>query len=624
MSEATEHASERLSNVPPSFDALSAQHQVIATLLRSEALLHGDLDHAVRAITEAACALVSVQRCGVWLLQDDAQSIGCLDLFDASRRTHSAGLALGAADAPAYFAAVAEARSIAASDATRDPRTNEFAATYLRPNGIGAMLDAPILVNGRVAGVLCHEHVGGPRRWNGHEELIAGTLADLVGTAIGSATIARQARELAAMKVGLEALVQKRTEELEASRASLQHLFETLPVAVVVTREFDSRVLFINERAAQMFEVPVAEAQGQLAPDFWVHPEDRQKLASDTHALGRVDGFEAELTARSGRRFWASLSASVFDYHGAAAFVVGIHDVTTKHMAEALLRESEESMRTMLDTAPLPLVVIGLDDEVVRFSNQRAADMFEVQVHDLEGRRAPDFYVNPDDRRAFLESLRAEGRVGTFGAQLRSARGKTFWAMLSARTLALRGERVIMLSFVDVTEQREVETRLREVAIRDPLTGIFNRRHFFEVASQLREISARHGGPLSVAILDADHFKDVNDFHGHAAGDEALRGLVRAARRILRASDVLARYGGEEFVLLLPETDLDEAARAAERMRAAIEAEPIAAFGRAIRLTVSIGVARVADGESIEAWLNRADAALYQAKNAGRNRVARG
>jgi diguanylate cyclase (GGDEF)-like protein/PAS domain S-box-containing protein len=617
-------ATERLSNVPPTFDALSAQHQIIANLLRSEALLRGDLDHAVHAITEAACALVSVQRCGVWLLQEDARRIESLDLFDANRRTHSGGLALGAEEAPVYFAAVAEARSIAASDAIRDPRTNEFAATYLRPNGIGAMLDAPILVNGHVAGVLCLEHVGGSRRWTGHEQLIAGTLADLVGTAIGSATFARQSRELESMKVGLEALVQKRTEELEASRASLQHLFETLPVAVVVTRELDARVLFVNERAAQMFEVPVAEAQGKLAPDFWVNPDDRRKLARDAHALGRVDGFEAELKTRSGRRFWASLSASFFDYHGERAFVVGIHDVTTKHMAEAVLRESEESLRTMLDTAPLPLVVIGLDDEVVRFSNQRAADMFEVPMHDLEGRRAPDFYINPDDRRAFLEWLRAEGRVGTFGAQLQSARGKPFWAMLSARNLTLRGETVTMIAFVDVTEQKEVEARLREVSIRDPLTGIFNRRHFFEVASQLREIATRHGGPLSVAILDADHFKDVNDLHGHAAGDEALRALVRAARRTLRASDVLARYGGEEFVLLMPETDLEEAAKAAERMRAAIEAEPITAFGRTIHLTVSIGVARVAGGESIESWLNRADAALYQAKNAGRNRVARG
>lgn len=616
----TDHS---LSNVPPSFDALAAQHAVIANLLRSEALLLGDLDAAVRSITEAATTLVGVRRAGVWLLENEGRRIVCKDLFDADTRVHTSGLALAEPDAPAYFGAVGEARSIAAHDARLDPRTREFAASYLEPNGIGAMLDAPILVNGRIAGVLCHEHVGGPRRWHGHEQLVAGTLADLCGTAIGSASSARQQRELEALKIGLEGLVEQRTEELEASRASLQHLFEVLPIAVVVTRVADSRVLFVNQRAADLFDISVSAAEGQLAPDFWVHPEDRANLVEGAAAKGRVDGYEAELRTRAGRRFWASISACVFHFHGGPAFVTSVQDVTAKHQAEAVLRESEESLRVILDASPTPLMVTGLDDSVVRFSNQRAADMFELPLGSMVGQRAPDFYLNPDDRRAFIEALRAEGKVGTYAAQLRTQKGRIFWAMLSARALTLHRERVYVTSIVDVTEQREVEARLREVAIRDPLTGIFNRRHFFEVAAQLREMATRHQWPLSVAILDADHFKDVNDVHGHAAGDEALRGLVRAARKNLRASDVLARYGGEEFVLLMPETDLEEATRAAERMRAAIDAEPIELGASRIHLTVSIGVASLTAQESIESLLNRADAALYRAKGAGRNRVER-
>ncbi len=612
------------SKVPPSFDALAAQHQVIATLLRSEALLRGDFEEAVRAIVEAATTLVGVQRAGIWLVRDGGKLIHCVDLFDAETRAHSHGLALEEHAAPAYFAAVHEARSIAAHDACADPRTREFAASYLEKNGIGAMLDAPILVNGRVAGVLCHEHVGAPRRWQGHEELIAGTLADLVGTAIAASESARQARELEGLKIGLERIVEVRTEELEASRRSLQRLFETLPVPIVVTSVDNGRVLFINDRASQLFEVPVAEAEGQLAPDFWVHPEDRERLVKLTMATGRVDDFEAEIKTRSGRRIWGSLSASVFDYRGGPAFVVGVHDVTAKHEADALLRESEESLRTMLEAAPLPLVVTGLDDSVVRFSNQRAADMFEIPMEDFVGRCAPDFYVHPDDRKAFVEILRADGKVGTFGAQLRTQKGRFFWAMLSARSLTIKGEKVFIVSFVDVTEQREIEERLREVAIRDPLTGIFNRRHFFEVANQLREIAIRHHWPLSVAVLDADHFKAINDARGHAAGDEALRGLVRAARKNLRSSDVLARIGGEEFVLLMPETGIEEAVLAAERMRRAVENELIAYDGGPIALTVSIGVATRAADESVEALLNRADAALYRAKDIGRNRVERG
>ncbi len=166
--------------------------------------------------------------------------------------------------------------------------------------------------------------------------------------------------------------------------------------------------------------------------------------------------------------------------------------------------------------------------------------------------------------------------------------------------------------------------KLERLARLDVLTEIWNRRHFLEMAEAELVRARRHGRHLSVFLLDLDHFKRVNDTHGHAAGDETLREVVRRAQAALRASDMIARFGGEEFVVLLPETALEGAAAVAERVRAAIAARPIALAGRAFAVSASIGVAQCRDDEaSVERTLVRADEALYRAKTSGRDRVCR-
>lgn len=612
------------SSGPPSLDELAEQHKEIAALLRSDELLRGEIGPALEKITEAATRLLQVRRASVWVLAEAGARIECVDMFDRESASHTRGAALDEQAAPAYFAALREARTVAAHDALGDARTRELGASYLAPLGITSLLDAPFFVQGELHGVLCHEHIGPRRRFLPHEQLIAGTLADLVGTATIAADRSAQSRELESLKDGLERLVEARTAELEASRAAQKRLFDASPVALVATRLGDQRVLFVNQRAAAMFEVGLHEAVGQLAPDFWVRAEDRRHLVQATRDTGRLENFEAELKTRSGKRFWASLSASVIAFEGDLALVVGVHDITATRRAAALLEDAALTLRHMLDAAPFPIVVSDFETGVVRFSNQRAADMLELPIGELVGREAPDFYVRREDRRALVDAVRAKGHVDGFSAELRSHAGRTFWALMGGRRMTLHGEDVLMVSLADLTEQKETEARLRDLSIRDALTGLFNRRHFFETGAQLRELSARHGWPLSVAIIDADDFKAVNDRYGHGVGDEALRAFARASKKHLRASDVLARYGGEELALLMPETDLTQAAQAAERLRAAVAAETFEAGAERLHLTVSVGVAEHADGETLEAMLQRADTALYRAKSAGKNRVERG
>jgi diguanylate cyclase len=167
----------------------------------------------------------------------------------------------------------------------------------------------------------------------------------------------------------------------------------------------------------------------------------------------------------------------------------------------------------------------------------------------------------------------------------------------------------------------ENEARLQLLAGTDGLTGLANRRQFLRSLGHESERARREGRQLSVAIVDVDHFKRINDLHGHDIGDQALVHLASHLRALVRPYDVLARIGGEEFALLLPDTHLREAVAVTERFRGTLAGSALLIDGRPSTLTVSVGVAQLGRHESVDDWLRRADQALYSAKHEGRNRV---
>jgi diguanylate cyclase (GGDEF)-like protein len=170
--------------------------------------------------------------------------------------------------------------------------------------------------------------------------------------------------------------------------------------------------------------------------------------------------------------------------------------------------------------------------------------------------------------------------------------------------------------------QRRVAALLERQAHTDELTGLANRLRFFEMAEAELARARRYDAALSVLMLDIDHFKEVNDVHGHRAGDRVLQQLARTCLEVLRNVDVVGRVGGEEFAILLPETALEGAVEVAERLREAVAcAEVTRAEGVPLRITVSIGVAVLAGAANLDTLMSRSDAALYDAKHQGRNRV---
>ncbi|MEX2642231.1 MAG: PAS-domain containing protein, partial [Acetobacterales bacterium] len=238
--------------------------------------------------------------------------------------------------------------------------------------------------------------------------------------------------------------------------------------------------------------------------------------------------------------------------------------------------------------------------DLLRMSVECGATVVEDNVEDYIARR--------------MEHHRAPGKPW----QIAQQDGR--WLMVTERRT---GEGGVVALYADVTEMKRQERALRHQACTDPLTGVYNRRHFLEMAERELQRAGRFGHPVSAMMIDIDRFKPINDTYGHAIGDEVLQRLADCCRTALREIDIFGRIGGEEFSAVLPETPRNGAVVVAERVRAAVAALRVSVPGNPpIGFTVSIGVADwQPEDSSIEATLARADNALYAAKHAGRNRT---
>jgi diguanylate cyclase (GGDEF)-like protein len=167
---------------------------------------------------------------------------------------------------------------------------------------------------------------------------------------------------------------------------------------------------------------------------------------------------------------------------------------------------------------------------------------------------------------------------------------------------------------------RRSEMRYRELSLTDELTGLYNARHFFRQVQAEMDRALRYGNPLSICVLDIDHFKEYNDTYGHLSGDSVLSELGRGIQKLIRESDSAYRYGGEEFIIVLPATNREEAARVAERIRCSFHDHAFfPRTGTEVHVSVSLGVTSYITGESVSDFVNRADQNMYAAKKCGRN-----
>lgn len=300
----------------------------------------------------------------------------------------------------------------------------------------------------------------------------------------------------------------------------------------------------------------------------------------------------------------------------------------------ARLGESEQRLRQFLDHVPAGVVVHRADTSI-DYANPVAAQLLGLDLEQLHGRRAVDpgwHFLHEDGSRMPLAAFPVMQVVASrqplrdyVTGVVTAAQVAPRWLLVNAFPLpsATGALAWIIVTFIDVSERQRLVEALAREARTDPLTGLCNRRHFRLQAEAELARARRSAAPLAVLAMDLDHFKRINDRHGHVTGDRVLVEVARICRRVLRPYDLPCRLGGEEFAVLMPGTDACQALGVAERLRSAMAAAQLSdAVGAPVHWTLSLGVAVADPGEpGLDALLSRADAALYRAKRGGRNRV---
>lgn len=425
--------------------------------------------------------------------------------------------------------------------------------------------------------------------------------------------------------VAIDMTAVRRTEvELRRREQCQRALLDNFPFLVWLKDE-DSRFLAVNTPLARSFGYPSADALvGKTDFDLTTRELAEAYRADDRSVLlsGEKKLVE-ELIEVDGTPRWFETFKSPLELDGKRVGTVGFaRDVTHRHFTQTALEESERRHRSFIEN--LSLSVIVAQDGVLRFVNPKAVELFGYAPEEyLDQAFLP--LIHEDDRARiktyYQQRMAGEPAPRNYEVRVVAKSGRVIDCRVHV-SLVSWGERPAALGILeDISDAKRLEAQLRAQATTDPLTELANRRQFMvRLEDAFARLQRDKTLEVGVLLLDLDHFKDINDRLGHAAGDAVLRRIAGVLRTELRQVDTAGRIGGEEFAILLPGSDLAAAAVFAERLRRKIASS--AAAEPDLAVTVSIGIAAMApsDGQAEEA-LWRADTALYRAKAAGRNRT---
>jgi diguanylate cyclase (GGDEF)-like protein/PAS domain S-box-containing protein len=301
-------------------------------------------------------------------------------------------------------------------------------------------------------------------------------------------------------------------------------------------------------------------------------------------------------------------------------------------IVQRALQESESRFRGLVSQSLVGIAMI--EGDTCTYANPKLAQMFGYTVEEMVRLSLGDITTESDCQKIekqIQRRLQGEAEHPEFVFQGLRKDGAAIDIEAHSSVMEIAGKTVLISMMIDITErtraEREVrvlQDQLREQAIRDPLTGLYNRLPLNEFFDRELRMAERNRHPISVVIGDMDFFKKVNDTHGHQAGDEALRVFANLIRKCYRASDIYCRYGGEEFLILLPDMTIELACERTEILRKEVESTPVVHGESTFHLTASFGVAAYPQhGKTRDGLIAAADWALYAAKDCGRNQVKR-
>ncbi|WP_241956439.1 GGDEF domain-containing protein [Marinobacter maroccanus] len=305
--------------------------------------------------------------------------------------------------------------------------------------------------------------------------------------------------------------------------------------------------------------------------------------------------------------------------------------LTLQHNQRQALRKRERQLQVLMDNLPGMAYRCRYDPHwTMLFVSQGCTRLTGYEPEDLINNRVVSYASlmdEGDSERILFEVQTALDNDESFSLEYGLTRqdGSRIWVWERGRGIEEEDGTVVLEGIVlDISDRKTLENELEELATRDPLTGLFNRREMSRVLEEELERARRYQRPMAVLWVDFDHFKDINDTFGHAAGDSVLRSISRLLQSSVRSVDSIGRFGGEEFVIVLPEMDLEEAQETAERLRRKVADEPQPLGNdQTVPLTISVGVAVYPDhGQTASTLCAAADKAMYLAKERGRNCVA--
>ncbi|HEH9427037.1 TPA: diguanylate cyclase [Aeromonas sobria] len=415
---------------------------------------------------------------------------------------------------------------------------------------------------------------------------------------------------------------------LEYELDHLKSIFNEIG-AYLFTKDLDGRYVYANQAVLDLFGCTLAELQGQDDSAFFdldhsdtLQRHDRQVLAQQIEICQEEINYLKETGEK--RIYW-SVKKPMYGRDGALIGLCGIStDITEKKRIEAHLAEQHQLLEIILANVDAH---IYMKDSQHRFLyvNQKVAELLGLPAEQIINRR--DDEVIPAASACQLWQL--DNRVFETGELqageelLTNVEGNQhyYWSVKVPFLLADGTPTLIGISS-DITELHQLKEQLHQQSVQDDLTGLYNRRFFFEVCEKNLSLNARHHLKSVLMVLDVDQFKCINDRYGHPLGDRALTHLGKVMQSVLRSEDVLARIGGDEFAIWLPNTRLSAASAMAERLCQQVMQSPLALHdGDELIITISAGLVENSEGELMESLYARADQMLYQAKQAGRNCV---
>lgn len=423
-------------------------------------------------------------------------------------------------------------------------------------------------------------------------------------------------------------------QELRQSEAPLRAVFENTSDAITILDD-EGRKVDANRGASLLYGLPKEELLGRSFLDFISpkHREDARRLWREGLERGELKG-EYEIIRADGecRDVEFSLKANFIPHYHLSV----LHDITERKQAEAAVRQSEKQLFQFLEAVPVAIFVLGANGKPY-YANKAAQHVLgrgiapEASPEDLG--EIYQVYIAgtdeeyPAERLPIVRALAGE-KAEADDLVIHRPDGKVPLQVSASPIFGDDGQVLYAIAaFNDISDRRQVESILEELAVRDELTGLYNRRYMVRFLKEEAKRCLRNGHFTSLVLLDMDHFKAINDAHGHPAGDEVLRQAAQLIRGHIRDMDRAVRFGGEEMALILPETTDSGAFIVAERIRGAVSTH-IFTHGDpgkdplAISATISAGIACLpADAKSPEMLVAAADHALYEAKAQGRNRT---